>query len=567
MKSYILLLICVFQLTQVKSFSKSEKIASEPLAFICNELLGRPTANSITIHACANKALDVYYEYGTDSLNYSNQTEVKNTMDSVPFVYEIQGLAPNTKYFYRLKYRLAGSGDYIARASHSFRTQRASGNSFSFAIEADPHLDTNSTPASLALTFNNIFGKEPDFMLDLGDTFMSEKLPNKSQSEITKRHLLLRSYFDLVCHSVPLYLVLGNHEGEAGWELNGTANSLAVITSNTRKLYYPNPEPNSFYSGNSKSENFVGLRQNYYAWEWGNSLIVVLDPYWYTPAKLEGWGWTLGIDQYNWFKNTLTNSKAKFKFVFCHNLLGGSGKDARGGAEFAHLYEWGGMDTNMTYSFDKNRAGWGKPIHQLMVENGVTIFFHGHDHLYDKQEKDGIIYQEVPQPSNRNITNTQAANYGYTTGKILAGRGFLLVSINDTSAKVDYIKTLLPNEEKGQNKNGDIADTYTIIKSGLNNVDDIIDNSDFDLSVSPNPALDKIIITAKLPFNQNAVIEIIDLKGNLINTFNNIQSADGNISINYNCKGINGNDLVDGVYICRLTSNNVTKSFKFAISH
>jgi hypothetical protein len=107
-----------------------------------------------------------------------------------------------------------------------------------------------------------------------------------------------------VCHSVPLYLILGNHEGEVGWGLDGTANNLAVMASNTRKLYYPNPLPNNFYSGNTEEEPFVGLRENYYAFEWGDALFVVLDPFWYTLKKPD-WGWTLGPEQYNWFSKTL----------------------------------------------------------------------------------------------------------------------------------------------------------------------------------------------------------------------------------------------------------------------
>lgn len=97
-----------------------------------------------------------------------------------------------------------------------------------------------------------------------------------------------------------------------------------------------------------------------------------------------------------------------------------------------------------------------------MKENKATIFFHGHDHFYGKQDKDGIIYQEVPQPSNRNITNTSAADYGYKDGVILPGRGYLRMTITTSSVKVDYIKTLLPSEEGTNGKNGDIAASYTI---------------------------------------------------------------------------------------------------------
>ena len=54
------------------------------------------------------------------------------------------------------------------------------------------------------------------------------------------------------------------------------------------------------------------------------------------------------------------------------------------------------------------------PIHDLLVANHVTAVFHGHDHLFVKQDLDGIIYQEVPQPSaaRANATNS-AAEYGY----------------------------------------------------------------------------------------------------------------------------------------------------------
>jgi hypothetical protein len=87
-----------------------------------------------------------------------------------------------------------------------------------------------------------------------------------------------------------------------------------------RKTYFPNPYPNKFYSGNTVPEINVGIRENYYAWEWGNALFIVLDPYMYTKSKPE-WGWTLGLQQYTWLKNTLSISGSDFA------NLGSSGKD------------------------------------------------------------------------------------------------------------------------------------------------------------------------------------------------------------------------------------------------
>jgi hypothetical protein len=60
----------------------------------------------------------------------------------------------------------------------------------------------------------------------------------------------------------------------------------------------------------------------------------------------------------------------------------------------------GGKNQNGTWEFAEKRPGWRLPIHQLMVKNGVTIFFQGHDHLFARQELDGVIYQETPNPAD-----------------------------------------------------------------------------------------------------------------------------------------------------------------------
>jgi hypothetical protein len=97
-----------------------------------------------------------------------------------------------------------------------------------------------------------------------------------------------------------------------------------------------------------------------------------------------------------------------------------------------------------------------------MKENNVTVFFHGHDHFYGKQEKDGIIYQEVPQPSNRSITNISASDYGYVDGVLLPGRGYLLVTVSGQNVNVEYIGTFLPGEENASRKNLTVIDSYII---------------------------------------------------------------------------------------------------------
>jgi hypothetical protein len=438
-------------------------------SFLATELLGRPTANGVTIHIAPNHGIEVYFEYGTEPGVYSNSTPLVSAQAGVPLETRIDSLAADTRYYYRMWYRLGNEGEFVAREERSFHTQRPPGSSFTFAIQADPHLDENSDPDIYRLTLANELASAPDFLIDLGDTFMSDKLgAGVTYDQVLQRHLLLRSYYDLACHSMPLFLLLGNHEGEWGSRLDGTGNNLPVWATKIRKQYYPNPMPDEFYGGNPREDAFVGMRQNYYSWEWGDALFVVLDPYWNVPQSPEqrgDWSLTLGREQYDWLKQVLEKSKAAYKFVFAHNLVGGSdrGGKMRGGVEAAKYLEWGGYNLDDTWGFDLARPGWDLPIHQLLLRNNVTAFFHGHDHVYARQDLDGITYQEVPQPSARNYRlGNRAETYGYVEGDILGGSGYLRVTVTPDEVNVEYVLTWTPTNESEEHRNGEVAHSYTM---------------------------------------------------------------------------------------------------------
>lgn len=523
-----------------------------------SEILGRPTPASITISTLADTGLEIFREYGTSPGTYNRKTDTIRVSKDVPLESEVKGLTANTRYFYRTRFRSPGSQTFSSGPEHSFVTPRPAGNAFTFAIEADPHLDSNSLPEAYSLTLQNILAQNPDFLLDLGDTFMSEKQSPKNQEVVTQRHLLLRSYFDKTCHSVPLYLIIGNHEGEQGWQLTGDQNSFPVIVTNTRKLYYPNPSPNSYYSGNSKEEPFVGLRENYYAFEWGDALFVVLDPYWYTSRKSD-WGWTLGADQTNWFSKTLKESRAKFKFVFCHTLVGGNTSDARGGAEFAHLFEMGGSNTDGSWGFDVNRPGWKKPIHALMVENHVTAFFHGHDHFFGKQEKDGVIYLEVPQPSNRSLTNISATEYGYVNGDFLPGRGYVKVTVTPENVKLEYIRTYLPSEENASRKNGEIAYNFTVNNTSTGSIDLVGQGSQEAVSVHPNPFTSAAHISYQLNGMTPVQLEVCDMTGRKVTSLVNRIQEPGYYTQTFDAARLG---LPSGIYYGRLSEGREIRKFR-----
>lgn len=238
----------------------------------------------------------------------------------------------------------------------------------------------------------------------------------------------------------------------------------------TRKKFFPLPAPNQFYSGDNDTVPFIGLLKDYYAFEWGNALFVVIDPYWHSDVavdnqpniegnkgKKDPWSITLGIKQYEWLKKTLENSKSKFKFVFAHHVNG----TGRGGVERAKYYEWGGFGQNGQWQFDSYRSGWDMPIHQLFINNKVSIFFQGHDHLFAKQELDGVIYQSVPNPADD--THTAFNKEAYTIGEILPNSGFLHITVHPEDVKVEYIRSyFMKNSE--HNEDASKTFTYTIKK-------------------------------------------------------------------------------------------------------
>ena len=96
-------------------------------------------------------------------------------------------------------------------------------------------------------------------------------------------------------------------------------------------------------------------------------------------------------------------------------------------------FEWGGKDKRGVSDFAAKRPTWALPIHQLMAKTGVTIFFQGHDHIYARQELDGIIYQTCPNPADAKYQTFNRD--AYRSGDVLPNSGHVAVQyLRDESA-------------------------------------------------------------------------------------------------------------------------------------
>ena len=374
----------------------------------------RVGSTSFTINVSSNSIGKVYIEFGYSKNRFVSKTAIFPLIKGITSI-NVDGLKSETLVFYRLRYALGTKTIFSALTQSSLTTTKASSD-YVYAVQADPHMDENSTAEVYTQTLEQIVKASPAFLMDLGDIFMTDKLPNKNEANIRARFELMKGFYDKL-NGLPLYITLGNHDGELGYS--------KFNTKNYRKEYFPQQTG----------------ELSYYSFTSPDSLHISLDIFTYTMEnpKDDGWQWSLGKTQYDWLKKTLESSQATHKFVYVHHLLYGNAQ-SRGGVEIAKYNEWGGLNLDGTPGFDAQRPGWGKPIHQLLVENGVDIVFKGHDHLYVKQELDGIIYQTLPQPSHPGDKVNSSIEYGYKSGKVVGGSGFLKVTTNSKGIKVDFIK-------------------------------------------------------------------------------------------------------------------------------
>jgi hypothetical protein len=575
--------------------------------FIGKPLLGRPTDSSIIINMAALLNMDIYAEYGTEPGNYSSCTPpLLNHPAQEAAEILLSNLEPDTEYYYRIRYKEPDDTTYGAMIEGHFHTQRRPGSTFVFTVQADPQVllysdDEGKYAAAMRLyeqTLDNVACDNPDFHVDLGDFANVEFRTNRhvlSQQEAIDRYVFQREFVDRVCHSIPFFLVLGNHEGEQGWRAANDDDPLEVWGTLARKRMIPNPRPGGFYSGNEDSTECCGIREDYYAWVWGDGLFVVLDPFWYTttkphfhgddgyPASNDGWDWTLGEAQYNWLYETLHNSSAKWKFVFSHHETGGvlsgdiNAPYGHGGIESAKYkvdsrpsFEWGGEAASGNVVFGSKRPDWlHGPIHDMMVEEGVDVFFHGHDHVCVHQSLDGIIYQACPMPLDPDYTDGFYQVSGYSHGEKRNNSGHMRVSVSPDLVRVDYVRSILPEHsplyENGDTLyNRDVSLSYSIEGAGIpaqcsgEGKARLCPNT-------PNPFASVTRINFHLGDPGHVTATIRDVQGRTIRKLIDGRFSAGTHTAVWDGTSECGRYAAPGVYFCRLSTQNSVDTRKILI--
>jgi hypothetical protein len=444
-----------------------------------SQILGRPTDKTValSLHCAEERTAYVEIDDGKGGVRKLPQVDLTA---GVPREIEIDGLKPDAAYRYRVFTRAKGKQEFTAEPESTLRTRRAPGATFVFGVQGDSHPERTGKMFHqdlYARTLANVVKDSPDLYFTLGDDFSIERLIERktaTQSSVDAVYALQRGFLGAVGRSTSLFLVNGNHEQAARYLLDGTPENPAVFAAKARTRFFPLPAPDGFYTGDEEEVPHIGLLRDYYAFTWGDALFVTLDPYWHSPTAVDNragetakngkkggkgdrdlWDVTLGEAQYRWLARTLSQSKARWKFVFAHHVNG----TGRGGVEVATGYEWGGRRGNRE-EFATRRPTWDFPVHALMAVHGVTIFFQGHDHLYARQELDGVVYQSTPNPADD--TYTAFNREAYRTGEALPNSGHLRVTVSPAEVRVAYVRSFLPAHEDATRVHGAVAAEYRL---------------------------------------------------------------------------------------------------------
>jgi Calcineurin-like phosphoesterase len=287
--------------------------------------------------------------YGRSPGTYDRQTALQALTAGMPAEVTLEGLAPDTRYCYRLQYQAAGDAVPASTDESTFHTARRAGSTFTFTLQGDSHPERDRTQFDADLyarTLLTAAADQPDFHLTIGDDFSVDTLDPSTvtAAQVVERYALQRPFLGLIGRAAPVFLVNGNHEQAARYLLDGTPNNVAIWAQNARNSHYSQPAPDGFYTGKSELVSHIGILRNYFAWTWGDALFVVIDPYWGSsvcvdepfhggPRRTNLWDVTLGEAQYQWLKRTLEQSSAKYRFVLAHHVLG----TGRGGIELAAM--------------------------------------------------------------------------------------------------------------------------------------------------------------------------------------------------------------------------------------
>lgn len=290
------------------------------------------TRDSMTILWETEEPATSTVEYGEALLNATepNLSEQKS-IDGYRRMHEVEltGLKAESNYFWRVVTRWE-SGKKWTSPTYTFRTAVNDDTAYMFALIGDTQRN-GETPWAWSVISKQIWRKRPNFVVLAGD--LVDWGPRKED--------WIEHFFpggQALMARVPIFTVLGNHEGDADFYYQ----------------YMKNPKPEYFYS-----------------FQYGNAEFFMID---------SNRDVSEGSEQFNWLDQALAKSTATWKIAVHHHPPYSSDSNDHGDS-YKALSTLGTHARNLVPLYD---------------QYNVDFCLFGHTHLYERSWplKDGRINQE-----------------------------------------------------------------------------------------------------------------------------------------------------------------------------
>ncbi|MCV6604350.1 MAG: metallophosphoesterase [Porticoccaceae bacterium] len=336
MKIYSLVLLFIVSV-QIP-FTAQAHAAADP-EFVVKPYLQYSTKTTIRMLWETTVPAGSRVEYGeavdgatSPQLNRVQELDGKRLMHEV----ELTGLKPETNYFWRVV-SAADKGEPLVSDTYTFKAVVNDDTAFMFALVGDPQ-QSSKAPWAWDRVSKKIWQERPNFVVVAGDLVDWGYNKNEWVDEFLEPGHELMS-------RIPLYTVLGNHEGDADYYYQ----------------YMANPPP-----------------EYRYTFKYGNAEFFMID----TNKDVSE-----GSDQYNWLEQQLARSTATWKIAVHHHPPYSAEENDHG--ETFH----GGTSRHHHHQ--------ARDLPALYDRFGVDFSLFGHTHVYERtwplknnriNQREGTIY-------------------------------------------------------------------------------------------------------------------------------------------------------------------------------
>ncbi|MFT5086605.1 MAG: hypothetical protein ACI906_002647 [Candidatus Latescibacterota bacterium] len=296
--------------------------------YSCGPFLLQPGPTQMTIVIDHEEPVAATLSY---RLEGGKEKKIRHTEAQRHHIFTLEGLQPDVEYSYQIK-----SSGGLKSAQHRFRTLPVAPEQYRLVALGD----VRSLPHVWEKVSQRVFSEEKDalFIIGTGDY----------PADGSKYHEWIEQFFkparSLLGH-MPIWPAIGNHERTRGSgdprELESHFFSLFELPGNER----------------------------WYRVDYGYTTVLIID----SNSSMEP-----GEEQYEWLRQELRSPRKRFTLVAFHHAPFTSGPHALLDSD-GTPHEW---------PIDQGRR-FLVPLFEMY---GVDLVLNGHDHLYERSQKDGIYY-------------------------------------------------------------------------------------------------------------------------------------------------------------------------------